>query len=784
MATKNTKKTAGNVAGKQSKLAVVHNDITLTINGCEVTTGAGTTILRAAEQAGIYIPFLCAHPDLVPTGKCQLCIVKVDGMTDFPLACEIEATQGMVVTTETPELENRRQEALAKILVEHPHGCLDCWRRMECGPSDTCHRVPTVSPEERCVTCSKNGHCEFQRLVDYIGIDQDIPYNPKEYTVIRDNPFFERNYNLCVMCGRCVHMCKDIRGVGVYAFDNDDNPTLISTVNGGSVKDSGCKFCLACVEVCPTGAIMDIEMQKLLSNREAYVIPCSNDCPAHIDVPRYVRYVAQSKYNEALAVIREKVPFPGTLGRVCKHPCEEACRRSKLNDPVSIKELKRVAAERGDDLWRQNSRKAKSSGRRVAVVGSGPAGLTAGFYLAKAGHSVTVFEALSQPGGMMRVGIPEYRLPKNILATEIKEIKAAGVKIKLNTKVDSIDALFEQGFEAIFVAVGAHRGAQLRVDGETAKGMMDGISFLRDVSLGKKVNIGKQVVVIGGGNVAIDASRTALRLKAEKVDLLCLESESEMPAFKEEIEAAVREGVNLNCSWGVEQINVTGDGQVAGVECKECTAVFDASGQFNPTYCCDVKTSLSADTIILAIGQAPDIPVQFGLNTIQGNRVQVDPRTLQTSREGVFAGGDAVSGIGSVIEAIAMARQAACAIDKYLGGSGVIDETLAPVEETDGYLGKDEEFADRKRVETHLISSHDQLESFAEDKTAFTPEEACEEAGRCLQCDLRLKITPVVQAPQEFITYTIKVVRPRSGRSNYITTQTVISEQAGTSILI
>ncbi|MFC1870484.1 FAD-dependent oxidoreductase [Chloroflexota bacterium] len=746
----------------------MEENITLTIDGHGVTTKAGTSILKAAEQAGIYIPFLCTHPDLVSIGNCHLCIVEVDGMADLPLACETEATQGMVVTTETPELQALRRESLAKILEEHPHACLDCWRRMRCEPSDTCLRGAGV--EELCVTCPKNMHCEFQRLVDYIGTDRDIPYNPKGYTVIRDNPFFERNYNLCVMCGRCVQICRDIRGVGVYAFDSEKNPTKIITVKRGSIKDSGCKFCFACVEVCPTGAIMDVEWQKLLDDREAYAVPCSSACPAGIDIPRYVNYVAQSKYSEALAVIREKVPFPGTLGRVCIHPCEQACHRNQLNDPISIKKLKRFAADRGGDLWREGSKMAERSGRRVAIVGAGPAGLTAAFYLAKAGHSVTVFEALPQPGGMMRIGIPEYRLPRDILASEIDVIRETGVEIKTNTRVESVDSLLKDGFNAVFIASGAQLSRRLDIKGSELDGVRWGLDFLRKVNLGRKVDIEERVLVVGGGNVAIDVALTALRVGAKEVQLACLESREEMPAYEWEIQQALEEGVKVNVSWGPKKL--LGDGKkVKGIDLIRCTRVFDEAGRFNPSFDESVTTTIDTDMVILAIGQAPDVSFLGEDSKIQcseGGYIIANETTLETNVPGIFAGGDAVSGAASVIEAIAMARQAASAIDKYLGGNGVVDETLAPVEQTNGYLGKDEEFADQRRLKTQLISRHDRLKGFAEARPAFTPEQACMEAGRCLRCDLRLKISPVVQAPQNIVTYTytIEVVRPRSGRSH------------------
>ncbi|UCD09954.1 MAG: FAD-dependent oxidoreductase, partial [Dehalococcoidales bacterium] len=519
------------------------NGITVTIDGREIQTTEGNTVLKAAQEAGIYIPALCAHPDLVPGGYCGLCVVEVGEEGDVQ-ACKTEVREGMVITTETPTIREAREEALQNILNEHPHACLDCWRKDRCKPFDICLRSEAVN--QHCVTCPKNGHCELQKVVDYIGIEPEIPYRPKEYPLETDNPFFLRDYNLCIVCGRCVRVCRDVRGVGVYTFDDEENPTKILTVEGGSTVDSGCRFCFACVEVCPTGALIERDVEKMRENPEAYIVPCSEACPAHVNIPRYVEYVRQSKYTEALSVIREKVPFPGSLGRVCFHPCEQACRRETVNDPISVKELKRVAADHGEDKWKEKSAIKESTGKRVAVVGAGPAGLTGAFYLAKAGHSVTVYEELPEAGGMMRYGIPEYRLPRNILAAEVQSIKDAGVELLTNTKIESINSLKEQGFDAILLAIGAHEGTKLGVEGEDLPGVMDGASFLRDVNLGNKVKLGEKVAVLGGGNSAVDSARVALRIGAKSVTMIYRRTRAEMPAAEEEIEDALQEGVEIN----------------------------------------------------------------------------------------------------------------------------------------------------------------------------------------------------------------------------------------------
>ncbi len=721
------------------------DEITLRIDGQEINTQLGITILRAAQRAGIYIPALCDHPDLRPTGQCGLCVVEIEGKSGLDLACVTEVADGMVVKTDTMTVRRRQQEVIEQILMEHPHACLECWRKERCKPFDICFR--SVAVNQHCVTCPKNGYCELQRVVDYVGISDKIPYHPKEYPVEGDNPFFYRDYNLCIVCGRCVRICRDVRGVGVYTFDDEKHPTKIFTVKGGSVKNSGCRFCFACVEVCPTGAIMDWETPiKVYVNREAYVVPCSHACPAHIDIPRYVHYVAQGKYSEALAVIREKVPFPGSLGRVCVHPCESACRRGQLTDSIAIKYLKRIASERGDERWKLNSKMSMSTGKRVAIVGAGPAGLTAGYYLAKKGHSVIVFEALPEPGGMMRVGIPEYRLPRHVLNSEIQNIQEAGVEIRTNTRVESVDLLIEEGYDAVLLAIGAHQGTRLGVEGEELPGVMDGAFFLREVNLGRKVAVGNRVAVIGGGNSAIDSARVAHRMGASEVTIIYRRTRAEMPASPEEVEEALHEGISIMFLAAPSRI-----GQKNGALELECIRMKlgepDASGRRRPEPIPGSEFTYECDSVIAAIGQVPEIPLELGVKVSKGNTLQVDPKTLQTSRAGVFAAGDAVTGPASVIEAIAAGRKAASSIDRYLGGDGVIDETLIVREAESGWLGRDEEFADKRRGRMPCLTIEQRRGNFSEVELGFTDEMAIEEAGRCLRCELRLQITPVTLAP-------------------------------------
>jgi len=466
--------------------------------------------------------------------------------------------------------------------------------------------------------------------------------------------------------------------------------------------------------------------------RELVVAPCSHICPAGIDVPRYVRFIAAGKPAEAVAVIREKIPFPAVCGLVCFHPCEAKCRRGQLDEAIAIRMLKRFAAEHDTGLWKQNIKVAPATGKKVAIVGSGPAGLTASYYLAKLGHSVTVFEALPEPGGMMRVGIPDYRLPKDFLKAEIKEIEDIGVEIKINTRIDSIDKLFQEGYNAIFLALGAHQGIKIGVEGEDNPRVIECVDFLREVSLGRKIEVGNKVAVIGGGNAAIDSARTALRLGAKEVTIVYRRTQAEMPASPEEIEEALAEGAHIDFLAAPSRIT-SHDGRVE-LECirMELGAI-DASGRRRPEPIKGSEFTMSFDTIIAAIGQRPEIPAQFDLATGRGNIIDIDPDTLTTSREGVYAGGDVVSGPASVIEAIAAGRQAAISIDKYLGGNGVIDETLAPPE---GEVAPLEEAEEKRRPQIPTLPVEQRLSGFSQVELGYSDEMAIEEATRCLRCDL------------------------------------------------
>ncbi len=708
------------------------DEITLTFDGQEVKAKEGMTVLEAAREAGIYLPTLCYHPSLAPYGGCRLCIVEIEEMRGLPTSCTTPTTDGMVVRTNTPQIQELRRDILELILTEHPNSCLTCERKERCQPFDICLR--NVAVTERCVLCPYNGQCELQNVADYIGIKEvTLPYTYKELPIHREDPLFERDYNLCILCGRCVRACQELRGVGAIAFTHRGSQALVGTAFDRPLIDSACKFCCACVEVCPTGALMDRGAKwETVANREAFLVPCKYACPLGIDVPRYVRLISERKFAKALAVVAEKTPFPLICGLICHHPCEDKCRRGEVNEPIAIMALKRFVAERAPKGGVRRLKFVPPSGKRVAIIGSGPAGLTAAYYLARLrGHSVTVFEALPEPGGMMRVGIPEYRLPRKVLNSEIDLIRSSGVEIRTSTKINSLDELFEQGYDAIFVATGAHRDVKMGLEGEEGPNIFQYVSFLKRVNLGERVKLGDRVAVIGGELGALDAARIALRLGAKEVTVLYPGTQGEMPGGLADIEEAQKEGARLLfLASPTRLVNGNGVVRVEWIDLK-----------------LEQKFSLDADAVIVASGRMPEIPEGFGLEVGEGNTLSTDPKTLITSREGVFAGGDVADGPASVTQAIAAGRRASISIDKFLGGSGAIDEVLAPVEEPATCLGRDEDFGQWPRQQMPKLPIEERLNSFAQVELGFGEGMAVYEAKRCLRCDLRLQLGKPKAAP-------------------------------------
>jgi len=737
----------------------------LEIDGTVVNAERGVTVLEAARSAGIYIPALCYHPDLPPApgmkpgefvywgGElvknasareyegCRLCVVKIEGIEGFPAACDTPVAEGMVVYTDTPELKVLRRDNLMPILAQHPHACLTCAQQEGCSREPCSTNVPL---EERC--CPKFGRCELQKVAQYVGIKEETPrWVPTQMPVLKDEPLFDRDYNLCIGCTRCVRACRDLRGVKALDFVFDERGKVIVGSLSPSLRESACRFCTACVEVCPTGALMDRDL--VAGDRQA-LLPCVQGCPVEMDVPTYVHLVAQGRFEEAARVIRQKVPFPSLLGHICFHPCESPCRRGEVNESIDICALKRLSAEY--DVGPDTGERVPT-GKRVAIVGSGPAGLTAAYYLVRLGHGVTLFEAEAELGGMMRAAIPEYHLPQEVLEREIAEA-TQGVEVVTGGRIGedlSLEDLRGE-YDAIFLALGAQLSRKLAIEGTELEGVLWGLDFLRAVKRGEGPRVKARWLVIGGGNVAIDVALTALRLGAKEVQLACLECWGEMPAHEWEVEEAIEEGVVLNLSWGPKKI--LGDGLVRGVELVRCTSVFDEEGRFKPCYDQSVITTMETDMVILAIGQAPDLSSLEGhLETSGAGTILVDAES-QTSLPGVFAGGEVTSGPASVIEAIASGRQAAISIDKYLGGEGMLHEPSLEVDK-EPWLGREEDFADRHRVEMPCLSLEGRVKGFEEIELGFDETQAMEEASRCLRCDLRLEISPVVFPPEPWLPF-------------------------------
>ncbi len=559
----------------------------------------------------------------------------------------------------------------------------------------------------------------------------------------------------CEQCGCCASACP-ITGKGDFNIRR-----LIRFIELDMAEDAArtglawsCTTCGRCETVCPNGiAVLDVVRPLRVLGPPDFVPedetpPCARACPAGVDVPGYVRLIAQGRPEEACALVLEKVPFPGILGRACMHPCETECRRGEVNEPVSICALKRYAADNAGDVFERAAKTAEPTGKRVAVVGSGPAGLTAAFYLRKKGHEVTVFEAREKPGGMMRYGIPSYRLPEEVLDREIERVLGIGITLETGKMVGRDLALqaLAGDYDAVFLATGLQESRRIELEGADSPDVLWGVDFLSRVSSGEEIALKDRVVVIGGGNVAVDVALTALRAGADQVAMACLESPEEMPANPWEVEQAVEEGVRLMPSWGPGKI-LAGGGTISGVELVRCTSVFDSEGRFAPCFGEETER-VEADQVILAIGQAADLSFaeEAGLK-IERGLVAADQETMETSLPGVFAGGDVGRGPGAIIDAAAAGRRAASFMDRFLGGDGGIDETLAERPDEGSYDGKRERgFADRTRAEEPSLPVEERLRGFQEVHGCMEAEQAVAEACRCLQCDLEVRMIKEARA--------------------------------------
>lgn len=517
-----------------------------------------------------------------------------------------------------------------------------------------------------------------------------------------------------------------------------------------------------------------VDLEWLESN-----FPCMQACPVHTQAGRYVSLIAQGRYEEAYRYARIPNPFASICGRVCGHPCEPACRRGQFDSPIAIRALKRFVTERYGpesrnpiDVFSEKPR-AKHA-EKVAVIGSGPAGMSAAHDLALLGYPVTVFEAAAVPGGMMHLGIPEYRLPRDVLQAQIREILDMGPELKLNMRLGrdfSLEDLRGQGFKSVLMAFGLHRSRDLNLPGHELDGVVKGIDFLLNVNLGYRFEVGKRVVVIGGGNVAIDVarsamreqqkmapegglpnelsssemdvamkefmdvSRAALRMGAREVLLVCLESRAEMPAAEEEIEEGLLEGMKLRPSLGPKQF-VGKDGKLTGLEVIQCLSVFDENKRFSPKFAEGTESVIPCDTVILAIGQSSDtsfLKPADGIETTRQGTLKINPDTLMTTAPGIFAAGDIAFGPRLIINAVADGKKAAVEIDKYLRGpewkpkAKYVQITVLDHHEMAAH------YDEYSRLPVPALPI-DRRTGVAEVETGFTEQQAREEASRCLKC--------------------------------------------------
>ncbi len=469
---------------------------------------------------------------------------------------------------------------------------------------------------------------------------------------------------------------------------------------------------------------------------------CKARCPMSTDVKAYVNRIAAGDYEGALRIIREKLFLPGTLGRICAHPCEKECRRQReFQQAISIAALKRFAADRADDeaLWDTSVK--EDTGKRVAIVGSGPAGAQAAIDLRKAGHQVTIYEKNKKAGGMLQYGIPKYRLPREVLDREYTYLDKLGISVCYETEIGK-DKSFEslrQEYDAVLLAPGAQKGNLIRVPGADAQGVYVATEYLKEIAETEQFHgAGDAVLIIGGGDVAMDCARSTLRIGAKQVMQCSLESLDILPASKEEYESALEEGIQMHPGWGPKEILIK-DGHVAGVRLQKVASVFDAAGRFNPSYC-DEFLTLDADTVIMATGQVVQDAANGQLPQIQGGRYSCNRDTLATDLDGVFVAGDAAGG-KIVIEAMALGRKAAISINRYLSGQDLLENRDLAHEwayETKLDVPLPAGTEDLPRMMKNLRPVSERIHDFAPVDNGFTEAQARKEASRCLQCECRL----------------------------------------------
>jgi heterodisulfide reductase subunit A-like polyferredoxin len=589
--------------------------------------------------------------------------------------------------------------------------------------------------------------------------------------------------NDCAMCIMSPKMVDVGRHINIEVLTNTE-VTAIEGQAGNFIASlrikpryidlEKCTGCGDCAQACPI--VLPSRYEEGLTTRHAAhrlypqaiphafaieklgMAPCRDACPTGQRAQGYIALIREGRYEEALRVIKEDNPFPAICGRICNHRCEDACNRGLVDEPIAIASLKRFVT---DQVYRTPRKPVdpvpRSRRERIAIVGAGPAGLTAAQDLVRLGYGVTIFEALPVAGGMLRVGVPEYRLPADLIQREVDDILDLGVELKLNTRIEDLQALVDQGYDAIFLAVGAHEGIRLDIPGADLAGTMISIGFLRDVRLGRPVELGKRVSVIGGGDVAIDAARTALRVGAEEVTIIYRRSEPEMPCRREELQGARQEGIRFELLTNPIRILDDGHGRATGMECIRMELGSpDESGRRRPVPVPGTEHVIPTDTVIFAIGQAAGlsfIPEDSQVGTTSWGTIVADPETLACARPGVFAGGDAISGTAFVVDAVAHGHRAAASIHRYLSGEELppLKPPLPVVEmapaEAEARM-HELELARGERLGMPALPVAERRATFEEVELGYTEEMAQAEAARCLQCGVCSECLACVYACQ------------------------------------
>jgi NADPH-dependent glutamate synthase beta subunit-like oxidoreductase/Fe-S-cluster-containing hydrogenase component 2 len=610
------------------------------------------------------------------------------------------------------------------------------------------------------------------RYVDYDGV-MEILQRAEDNGFVHQITNIDGANKIFAICNCNVNICNALRTSQLF-----NTPNMSRSAYVARTKTENCVACGRCVEYCPAGAVrlgqklctsageieypkqelpdevkwgpekwdLDYRDNNRVNCYDTGTAPCKTACPAHIAVQGYLKLAAQGRYTDALALIKKNNPFPAVCGRVCNRRCEDACTRATIDEAVAIDDVKNFIAQKDLDAETRFVPQAVIPSNRggfdqkVAIIGGGPAGLSCAYYLAEMGYKPVVFEKNERAGGMLVYGIPSYKLEKDVVQAEIDVMEAMGVEIRCGVEVGkdvTLDELREQGFKAFYVAIGCQGGRAAGIPGEDAEGVMSAVDFLREAGSAEKFDIEGDVVVIGGGNVAIDVARTAERCGDEKVSMFCLESRAEMPASDEEVAEAEEDGVEISCGWGPKEILVE-DGKVAGIVLKKCVSVFDADGRFNPVYDENELKTVPCKHVFMSIGQS----IQWG-GLLEGSKVELgrgncavaDSLTYQTAEPDVFVGGDVYTGPSFAINAIAAGKQGAISLHRFVQDAhmtiGRNRNDFIELDKTDIVV---DSYDTSERQIPGVNRNIDMKKSFRDPHYTLTEEQVKTETARCLGC--------------------------------------------------